>query len=234
MSLYNKKLTALCLFISSHLMFSCSSTQKSLQKQASQEQPETAITSGDDASSYSDHENEGIDAINAAMPGVPNSELATQPNESTNTKGKRTWPQNNEQWAISLYTTENKGISENIVKSCMTELEQLALISKNTSDLLSSSDQFKSSVNTSPEAYHLCFFNEVASLDSGLQKNNLAFDKKMDLFLQQMNKLWIISKALSTVVNDPRYFNITRSRYIKYSNEYFGRNLDTLGESLSH
>lgn len=214
---------------------SCSTSQNNAQ-QLSQEDSLLADVQNEDQTDGSniedlDEDEAGMRAISEALgEDMPNGDSV-----SSNTgTSERPFPKVSGAFDIQTHILGYPQPEEAFISVCKEKISQLSLNSRNPQSIKISSSQFQSVVSTNTQDYHWCFFHIVRELDIGLSETKHTISDKMDIFLSQMTKLWIFSTALKNVTNDPSYLNLTKERYIEYSNDYFGRNIEVINLPLAH
>jgi hypothetical protein len=229
----------LCLVFISFANSSCSSSQQQQEEKDLQttegdasapEGGSDEVTTEDRTLDSDDEDSEGLSALSAAMGEGEDPNLFSDNPDAKD----RPFPKFNSSWEVQSHILSFKQPEESFLSQCKNEIKQMTATSRNHDSLIMASSQFQSVIRPDPKSYHWCFFHVVKDLDVFLEKTGVSFDQKMNTFLTTMNELWVFSSALTKVTNDQKYIKFTKERYVTYSSQYFGRNLETIGRPLSH
>jgi len=115
---------------------------------------------------------------------------------------------------------------------CQDMVTSVALEATNQDDLAKTQQPMAEAVSKDPEAYHWCFFNLMAKLDSQLEQGGPMLDQQAPTFFNGMRQLWVLARGLDATLTGNTYFTYLRARYRASSREYFGRNLEIMGPPL--
>ena len=129
-----------------------------------------------------------------------------------------------------LIMKSEKPVSENIL-NCKIELDELVPNIQSEDKMIEARNILYSKVLKNSKLFHWCFYHLIVSLDDKLNIIDKTNKEKIIFFNSQMQRLWLLSRALDLAVGTNSYFKYLQKRYIDISQSHFGRDLQ-VGPSL--
>lgn len=137
-------------------------------------------------------------------------------------------------WSTKVLVLTNQLPQKEKIQGCQQQLQVVAKPAKNPDAILTTQSQTEIEVKQNQELYHWCFFQTMVELDDALLNDHMtmSFAEKNAKFYNTMKVLWLLATTLDTIEEQGTYFKYLRKRYIDLNNEFFARNVDTLGSPL--
>lgn len=117
---------------------------------------------------------------------------------------------------------------------CQETVDAAAEKATSQEDLMHAIAPMQAAVDRDPEAFHWCFFNLMAHLDTRMENGGSLSEELQPAFFEGMRKLWILSRALDNNLGVRTYFGFLRHRYLHMSHDYFGRSLEIVTRPMDN
>ena len=118
--------------------------------------------------------------------------------------------------------------------SCKESLKETSQAIKTLQDFTQQTEKMLFIVDREPALFHWCFFSSIVDLDHQLEYNDLGntYDNIEFAYNERLKSLWVLSVALDIVNKTDDYYDILRNIYVRQSEYYFNRVLESYADPL--
>ena len=133
---------------------------------------------------------------------------------------------------VLLYSTPQPTADE--LYRCIDKVKKIGGEAGNPQDMLTLPSQITSLAASQNKIYHFCFYQMMLRLDERLDKGGALMSELAPAFLDGMKTLWIFARGLDALDGRTRYYDYLYVRYVQLSKQYFGRDVERIGQPMGN